>query len=89
VREWENAETQPLLMAALGERYRRYRLADPRAEEAMAWSLQRLAVAAPAADRAQLEEWTQQTGSCCDPFRGRLWCAMTTGGIAALNRRLL
>jgi ParB-like chromosome segregation protein Spo0J len=39
VREWDNAETRPLPLAALGECYRRYRLADPRAEEAMAWSL--------------------------------------------------
>jgi len=47
VREWENAETRPLPVNALGERYRRYRLADPRAEEAMAWSLQRFGQASP------------------------------------------
>jgi ParB-like chromosome segregation protein Spo0J len=41
VREWERAETRPLSVDALGERYRRYRLADPGAEEAMAWSLRR------------------------------------------------
>jgi ParB-like chromosome segregation protein Spo0J len=47
VREWENAETRPLSVNALGERYRRYRLADPRAEEAMAWSLQRFGQSSP------------------------------------------
>ena len=36
---WENAEARPLAVAELGEGYRRYRLADPAAEEAMARSL--------------------------------------------------
>ena len=36
---WENAEARPLVVAELGEGYRRYRLADPAAEEAMARSL--------------------------------------------------
>jgi ParB-like chromosome segregation protein Spo0J len=44
---WDNAETRPLPLAALGERYRRYRLADPTAEEAMARSLQCYGQAAP------------------------------------------
>ena len=48
MREWDNAETRPLLLSALGERYRRYRLADAAAEEAMAWSLQRYGQASPA-----------------------------------------
>ncbi|HEV8062917.1 MAG TPA: ParB/RepB/Spo0J family partition protein [Gemmataceae bacterium] len=39
--EWGNAETRPLPLAELGERYRRYRLPDPGAEEAMALSLRR------------------------------------------------
>jgi ParB-like chromosome segregation protein Spo0J len=47
VREWDHAETRPLPLASLGERYRRYRLADPSAEEAMAWSLQRYGQASP------------------------------------------
>jgi ParB-like chromosome segregation protein Spo0J len=41
VREWDNAETRPLPLTDLGRRYRRYRLADPGAEEAMARSLRR------------------------------------------------
>jgi ParB-like chromosome segregation protein Spo0J len=48
VREWVNAETRPWSLSALGERYRRYRLADAAAEEAMAWSLQRYGQASPA-----------------------------------------
>ena len=32
---------RPVALAALGQRYRRYRLADPDAEEAMAGSLRR------------------------------------------------
>ena len=47
MREWDNAETRPLPLAALGERYRRYRLADPGAEEAMAWSLRHYGQASP------------------------------------------
>jgi ParB-like chromosome segregation protein Spo0J len=47
VRDWDNAETRPLPLTALGEHYRRYRLADPTAEEAMARSLQRFGQAAP------------------------------------------
>jgi ParB-like chromosome segregation protein Spo0J len=41
VGEWDNTGTRPLPLADLGERYRRYRLADPGAEEAMTWSLRR------------------------------------------------
>jgi ParB-like chromosome segregation protein Spo0J len=44
---WDNAETRPLPLATLGERYRRYRLADPTAEEAMARSLQCYGQASP------------------------------------------
>jgi ParB-like chromosome segregation protein Spo0J len=59
VREWVNAETRPLAVLSLGERYRRYRLADSRAEEAMAWSLQSYGQASPLTacwrgDRAEL-----------------------------------
>jgi ParB-like chromosome segregation protein Spo0J len=44
---WENAEARPLPIHELGERYRRYRLADPSAETAMAWSLARYGQLAP------------------------------------------
>ncbi|HKB37377.1 MAG TPA: ParB N-terminal domain-containing protein [Gemmataceae bacterium] len=44
---WENAEARPLPIHELGERYRRYRLTDPSAETAMAWSLSRYGQLAP------------------------------------------
>jgi hypothetical protein len=47
VRYWENTETRTLSLADLGERYRRYRLADPAAEEAMARSLRQFGQLAP------------------------------------------
>jgi ParB-like chromosome segregation protein Spo0J len=47
VRAWEQAEARPLPIAALGGRYRRYRLADPAAEEAMARSLRQYGQLAP------------------------------------------
>ena len=43
----ENAEAGPLPLEELGERYRRYRLADATAETAMAWSLRRYGQLAP------------------------------------------
>ncbi|MGE3806622.1 MAG: ParB/RepB/Spo0J family partition protein, partial [Gemmataceae bacterium] len=47
MREWDEAEVRPLPVEALGERYRRYRLADPAAEEAMARSLRRYGQLSP------------------------------------------
>jgi len=39
--DWEHGVVQPVSLERLGQRYRRYRLADPSAEEAMAGSLRR------------------------------------------------
>ena len=44
---WDTAEVRPLAVETLGERYRRYRLADPAAEEAMARSLRQYGQASP------------------------------------------
>jgi len=44
---WENSEARPLPVAELGERYRRYRLADPSAEAAMVRSLHSYGQASP------------------------------------------
>ena len=44
---WQDGSTRPVALAALGERYRRYRLGDPAAEEAMAGSLRRRGQLAP------------------------------------------
>jgi hypothetical protein len=38
---WNEGSTRPVPLAELGQQYRRYRLADPEAEEAMAGSLRR------------------------------------------------
>lgn len=38
---WDNGIMQPVALTELGQRYRRYRLADPLAEDAMAGSLRR------------------------------------------------
>ncbi len=45
--EWDQGEVRPVALATLGERYRRYRLSDPQAEEAMARSLVRYGQIAP------------------------------------------
>ena len=39
--EWNDGIARPVALAELGQQYRRYRLADPAAEEAMAGSLRR------------------------------------------------
>src|SRR5437773_550387 len=44
---WSQGEVQPMAVAELGERYRRYRLSDPAAEEAMARSLRQYGQASP------------------------------------------
>jgi hypothetical protein len=44
---WDEGNTRPVALAELGQRYRRYRLADPEAEEAMAGSLRRWGQLAP------------------------------------------
>lgn len=44
---WDDGIIRPVALAALGQRYRRYRLADPPAESAMAGSLRRWGQLAP------------------------------------------
>jgi hypothetical protein len=46
---WEPGHVRPMALAQLGQHYRRYRLADPLAEEAMAGSLRRWGQLAPVA----------------------------------------
>ena len=45
--QWNEGNTRPVALANLGERYRRYRLGDPGAEEAMAGLLRRWGQLAP------------------------------------------
>jgi ParB-like chromosome segregation protein Spo0J len=55
---WDDGIIRPVAVAALGQRYRRYRLADPPADEAMAGSLRRWGQLAPVVacrEGAQLE----------------------------------
>jgi hypothetical protein len=47
--QWHDGSTRPVALVELGERYRRYRLGDPEAEEAMAGSLRRWGQLAPVA----------------------------------------
>ena len=44
---WNEGNVKPVSVDALGQRYRRYRLADPEAEAAMAGSLRRWGQLAP------------------------------------------
>src|ERR1700685_2171656 len=45
--QWHEGITRPVALTELGQRHRRYRLADPEAEEAMAGSLRRWGQLAP------------------------------------------
>jgi ParB/RepB/Spo0J family partition protein len=45
--QWHEGIARPVSLAELGQRYRRYRLADPEAEDAMAGSLRRWGQLAP------------------------------------------
>lgn len=45
--QWNEGIARPVALAELGQRYRRYRLADPEAEDAMAGSLRRWGQLAP------------------------------------------
>jgi ParB/RepB/Spo0J family partition protein len=47
MRAWQEGEVQPLPLESLGEHYRRYRLADASAEEALARSLRRYGQLSP------------------------------------------
>lgn len=82
MREWDNAETRPLPLSALGERYRRYRLSDPGAEEAMAWSLQSYGQASPATAC-----WRDDRPELLDGFKRRT--AAVRLGWATLSVRIV
>jgi hypothetical protein len=80
---WENGVVRPVALAALGQKYRRYRLADPAAEEAMAGSLRRWGQLAPvvACVRAQQLE-------LLDGFK-RWTAAGQIDGLTTLSVRVL
>ena len=82
MREWDDAETRPLPLSALGERYRRYRLSDSGAEEAMAWSLRSYGQASPATAC-----WRDDWAELLDGFKRR--AAAIRLGWATLSVRIV
>src|ERR1700685_2458504 len=81
--QWHEGITRPVALTELGQRHRRYRLADPPAEEAMAGSLRRWGQLAPvvACPRgAQLE--------LLDGFK-RQAAARQVAGLTTLSVRVL
>lgn len=86
---WNEGSTRPVALAALGERYRRYRLGDPEAEEAMAGSLRRWGQLSPvvACERA-CERGREQRLELIDGFK-RLSAARQIGEMTSLSVRVL
>jgi len=86
-RMWSEGSTRPVALTALGERYRRYRLGDPEAEEAMAGSLRRWGQLSPvvACERRRGEERGLEL---IDGFK-RLSAARQIGEMTSLSVRVL
>ncbi len=80
---WNEGLVRPVSVAALGQRYRRYRLADPAAEEAMAGSLRRWGQLSPVVACACGEQL-----QVLDGFK-RLAAAHQVAGWATLSVRVL
>src|SRR6266436_7286243 len=80
---WDEGNTRPVALAELGERYRRYRLGDPPAEEAMAGSLRRWGQLAPVVACVREERL-----EVLDGFK-RLAAARQIGEWPSLSVRLL
>ncbi len=70
--QWHEGITRPVALAELGQRYRRYRLADPEAEEAMAGSLRRWGQLAPVVACVRNEKLNCSMVSSVMRQRGRL-----------------
>lgn len=80
---WHDGIVRPVSLDELGQRYRRYRLADPEAEAAMAGSLRRWGQLAPVV--ACLRE---EQVELIDGFK-RLAAARQVGGLTSLSVRVL
>ena len=80
---WDEGVVRPVALEALGQKYRRYRLADPAAEEAMAGSLRRWGQLSPlvACRRGPVLE-------VLDGFK-RQAAARQVGGLTTLSVRVL
>lgn len=81
--EWNDGMARPVALAELGERYRRYRLGDPPAEEAMAGSLRRWGQLAPVVACVR-----QERLEVIDGFK-RLTAARQIGAWTSLSVRVL
>jgi len=81
--DWENGSVRPVVLAALGQKYRRYRLADPPAEDAMAGSLRRWGQLSPVV--ACLRD---QQLELLDGFK-RWTAAQQLAGLTSLSVRVL
>ena len=81
--QWENGQVRPVALAELGQTYRRYRLADPHGEEAMAGSLRRWGQLAPLAACVRDEKL-----ELLDGFK-RWTAARQVAGLTTLSVRVL
>jgi ParB-like nuclease domain len=80
---WQEGTVRPVLLDGLGQRYRRYRLADPEAETAMAGSLRRWGQLSPLVACPR-----QQQLELIDGFK-RLAAARQVAGLSSLSVRVL
>lgn len=80
---WDNGSVRPVAFAQLGQQYRRYRLADPHAEEAMAGSLRRWGQLSPLTACTRDGEL-----EVLDGFK-RLAAARQVAGLTSLSVRVL
>src|SRR5271168_5369608 len=80
---WNDGVTRPMSLDGLGQRYRRYRLADPEAEEAMAGSLRRWGQLSPVVACVREEKL-----ELLDGFK-RLGAARRIGALTTLSVRVL
>lgn len=81
--EWNDGMARPVALAELGEQYRRYRLGDPAAEEAMAGSLRRWGQLSPVVTCLR-----QKRLEVIDGFK-RLAAARQIGAWTSLSVRVL
>jgi ParB family transcriptional regulator, chromosome partitioning protein len=81
--EWNDGMARPVALAELGEQYRRYRLGDPAAEEAMAGSLRRWGQLSPVVTCVR-----QKQLEVIDGFK-RLAAARQIGEWTSLSVRVL
>src|SRR5277367_4532847 len=80
---WQDGIVRPVSLDGLGQHYRRYRLADPSAEEAMAGSLRRWGQLSPVVACLRGPHW-----ELLDGFKRRA-AAAQVAGLTTLSVRVL